>query len=165
MFFEINNLNRLKNKIGSIHEQLRHRKLLTTVRSPVWEDQPQQKRDKDQRGRRQHPLRVLSPALLFFTTSYWELWSLPLRQLSHICPALFPAFKDKNAANNLFYICSKYCRLQEHLCLPALPSWYGHAEPPYTCLYFFQISVPFLSKLICDKSLVSHGLTTQAQSH
>lgn len=129
---------------------MRHQKLLNTVWPPAWEEQTQQKLDKDQRGRRQHSLQIPSPVLLF-TISYWELWSLPPRQLPHTCPTLFPTFKDKHAANNLVYIRSKHRGLQEHLCLPALPSWYSYAEPSYTSLYFFQISVPFLSKLICGK--------------
>lgn len=44
--------------------------------------------------------------------------------------------------------------------LPALPSWHSYAEPPYICLYFFQISASLHSKLNCAKSLVQqykHG--------
>lgn len=61
--------------------------------------------------------------------------------------------KIKNNANNLFYICIKWVPKAAGTSVPPqfaqLPD--SHEEPHYTFIHFFQISVSFLSKLICDQ--------------
>lgn len=80
--------------------------------------------------------------------------------LSHFdsCLALTLHYSQPSQIKMLQVIWSMYAVGAEgfrNICsLPALPSWYRYAEPPYTCLYFFQISSSFLSKLNCAKSLV-----------
>lgn len=112
----------------------------------------------DQTGRWQHSLQTPSPAL-FFTTNYWDLLSLQFWKLSCTCPTLFPTFSNKNAASNLVYICSRCRGLQELLCLPALPSWYSYAEPPYTCLYFSRFLLPSFLNLTVQSLWCSNTST------